>query len=239
MRSKPDENHSSTTEHALVLFSGGQDSTTCLLWALREFKRVDTVAFDYDQRNRIELSCRNSVMDKIKALFPEDANRLGDDRIVSLPFLSTIGESGLFNNADSATSPADMFVPGRNLLFISLASMLAYRNKTGTIVIGVGGPESFPDSSSAFIKAIEPAINLGMDRHFTISTPLVQLEKHDIWNFAHNLGGTSFIDLIRSETHTCYTGDRSALHAWGYGCGLCRACTLRKVGYEKWFNSFD
>ncbi|MFL9876617.1 7-cyano-7-deazaguanine synthase QueC [Paraburkholderia megapolitana] len=239
MKSKSEENHPNTHEHAIVLFSGGQDSTTCLLWALREFKRVDTVAFDYDQRNRIELSCRNDVLDKIKTLFPEDARRLGGDHLINLSFLSTIGESGLFSNANNPAPPTDMFVPGRNILFINLASILAYRNKASTIVIGVSGPESYPDSSFDFIKAMEPAINLGMDRHFTISTPLVELEKHEIWNFAHDLGGTSFIDLIRSETHTCYTGDRNTLHAWGYGCGLCRACILRRAGYEKWFDCFD
>lgn len=236
---KFEEDRSYSNERAIVLFSGGLDSTICLFWALRRFKKVDTVGFDYNQRNRVELACRHGILGKIKPLLPEYANRYGEDHLINLSFLSTIGESALLDNSNSIASTTNMFVPGRNILFINLASILAYRNKAGTLVLGVSGPESYPDSSSDFIKAMEPALNIGMDRHFEISTPLIQLEKHAIWKYAHDLGGTSFVDLIRSETHTCYAGDRTVLHAWGYGCGICRACVLRKTGYEKWFDSFD
>ncbi|CAM5779622.1 7-cyano-7-deazaguanine synthase QueC [Castellaniella caeni] len=228
-----------SARHALVLFSGGQDSTTCLAWALTHFERVETMGFDYGQRHQVELGCRATLRNRIVTLQPDWATRLGDDHLLSVDVLKQLGATAMTDDI-AITTQADglpnTFVPGRNLLFFTLAAALAYRRGLTVLVGGMSQTDysGYPDCRDNTIKALQVALSLGIDRPLTLETPLMWLDKADTWQLAHQLGGTALVELIRTETHTCYLNQRDALHAWGYGCGTCPACQLRAQGYRQW-----
>ena len=224
---------------ALVLFSGGQDSTTCLALALSKYERVETIAFDYRQRHSVELQARLRVLEQIKLQFPQWAHKLGEDHLLDLGVLGQVSETWLTRDVafkmESSGLP-NTFVPGRNLLFLTLAAALAYRRDLQVMVTGVCETDfsGYPDCRDDTMKAMQLALSLGMDKRFLIETPLMWIDKADTWALAANLGGQQLVDLIIEHTHTCYLGDRVHRHVWGYGCGECPACDLRKKGYEKW-----
>ena len=224
---------------ALVLFSGGQDSTTCLAWALSRFDHVETVGFDYRQRHRIELDCRPTTLEALKRNFPIWADRLGDDRVVDLGVIAEISETALTKDLEiqfQANGLPNTFVPGRNILFLTIAGAIAYRKGLKHLVGGMCETDysGYPDCRDDTLKALQATLNLGMESRLVIDTPLMWLDKAAAWALAHELGGDLLVDLIRFETHTCYHGLREQLHEWGYGCGECPACELRKAGYEKY-----
>ncbi|WP_431861916.1 7-cyano-7-deazaguanine synthase QueC [Azospirillum sp.] len=224
---------------ALVLFSGGQDSTVCLAWALDRYPRVETVGFDYGQRHAVELACRGGVRARLAAENPAWAPRLGDDHTVDLRGLSAISDTALTREAEirmTAEGLPNTFVPGRNLIFLAYAAALAYRRGLTHIVGGMCETDysGYPDCRDDTIKAMQVALNLGMDRRFALHTPLMWLDKAETWGLAQRLGGAAFVDLVVEETHTCYLGDRTRRHAWGYGCGTCPACELRARGWERY-----
>jgi 7-cyano-7-deazaguanine synthase len=221
---------------ALVLFSGGQDSTTCLAWALDRFDRVETVGFDYRQRNRIELEARPNVRAALTTAFPHWAQKLGEDHVLDLAALATISDSAMTRDvaiAARADGLPNTFVPGRNLLFLTFAAALAYRRGLKRLVTGVCETDysGYPDCRDDTIKAMQVALNLGMATRLVIDTPLMWVDKAATWRLARDLGGEALVDIIREETHTCYEGDRAHRHDWGYGCGVCPACALRASGY--------
>jgi 7-cyano-7-deazaguanine synthase len=223
---------------ALVLFSGGQDSTTCLAQALSKYERVETLAFDYRQRHVVELQARLTVLQKIREGFPEWAPRLGEDHCLDLGVLGEVSETSLTRDTAfqmEASGLPNTFVPGRNLLFLTLAAALAYRRGLQVIVTGVCETDfsGYPDCRDDTMKAMQLALSLGMDRRFLIETPLMWIDKAATWRLAHDLGGAALVDLIVEHTHTCYVGDRTHRHAWGYGCANCPACDLRARGYER------
>jgi 7-cyano-7-deazaguanine synthase len=231
---------------ALVLFSGGQDSTTCLAHALSRFERVETVAFDYGQRHHVELEARLNVLREIKAQFPQWAPKLGEDHLLDLAVLGKVSETSLTRDTAfkmEASGLPNSFVPGRNLLFLTLAAALAYRRGLQVIVTGVCETDysGYPDCRDDTMKAMQLALSLGMDQRFLIDTPLMWIDKAATWELARDLGnksgvphgGQALVDLIVEHTHTCYLGDRVHRHAWGYGCGTCPACELRAKGFEK------
>jgi 7-cyano-7-deazaguanine synthase len=227
---------------ALVLFSGGQDSTTCLAWALSRFDHVETVGFDYRQRHRIELDCRPTTLEALKRNFPIWADRLGDDRVVDLGVIAEISETALTKDLEiqfQANGLPNTFVPGRNILFLTIAGTIAYRKGLKHLVGGMCETDysGYPDCRDDTLKALQATLNLGMESRLVIDTPLMWLDKAATWALAHELGGDSLVDLIRFETHTCYHGLRQQLHKWGYGCGECPACELRKAGYETYVAS--
>ena len=227
---------------ALVLFSGGQDSTTCLALALSKYERVETIAFDYRQRHSVELQARLRVLEQIKLQFPQWAHKLGDDHLLDLAVLGQVSETSLTRDmafkVESSGLP-NTFVPGRNLLFLTLAAALAYRRDLQVMVTGVCETDfsGYPDCRDDTMKAMQLALSLGMDKRFLIETPLMWIDKADTWALAASLGGQPLVDLIIEHTHTCYLGDRVHRHSWGYGCGTCPACDLRKKGYERWVTS--
>lgn len=223
-------------EGALVLFSGGQDSATCLAWALERFERVETVGFDYGQRHRVELDCRASLCDGLRALKPEWDVRLGEDHTVDLAVLGQISETSLTRDSEIAMQASGLpntFVPGRNLLFLTFAAAIAYRRGLCRIVAGVCETDysGYPDCRDDTIKALQVALNLGMAHRFVLETPLMWIDKPATWQLAEEIGGQPLVDLILAESHSCYLGDRSRRHAWGYGCGECPACDLRRKGW--------
>jgi len=229
-------------ETALVLFSGGQDSTTCLAWALSRFDHVETVGFDYRQRHRIELDCRPTTLEALKRNFPIWADRLGDDRVVDLGVIAEISETALTKDLEiqfQANGLPNTFVPGRNILFLTIAGAIAYRKGLKHLVGGMCETDysGYPDCRDDTLKALQATLNLGMESRLVIDTPLMWLDKAAAWALAHELGGDLLVDLIRFETHTCYHGLREQLHEWGYGCGECPACELRKAGYERYIAS--
>lgn len=224
---------------ALVLFSGGQDSTVCLAWALSRFSRVETVAFDYGQRHAVELDQRHAVLEGLKARFPDWAGRLGEDHELALPELGRLSETSLTRETEIAMTEAGLpstFVPGRNLLFLVYAAALAYRRGILTLVGGMCETDysGYPDCRDETLQTLSRAVSLGMDTAFAIETPLMWIDKAGTWALAHELGGGALVDLIVEDTHTCYLGDRSRSHAWGKGCGTCPACMLRAKGWESW-----
>jgi 7-cyano-7-deazaguanine synthase len=229
----------SSDQGALVLFSGGQDSTTCLAWALARYERVETVAFDYGQRHAIELECRLQVQAKIRQQFPQWAHKLGQDHLLPIPVLGAISETSLTREKaieiESSGLP-NAFVPGRNLLFLTLAAALAYRRDLRHLVTGVCETDysGYPDCRDGTMQAMQQALNLGMEADFAIDTPLMWLNKAQTWGLAQDLGGADFVELIRHETHSCYLGDHTHQHDWGYGCGTCPACVLRAQGWQQW-----
>jgi len=231
---------------ALVLFSGGQDSTTCLAHALSRYERVETVAFDYGQRHHVELDARLNVLREIKSQFPQWASRLGEDHLLDLAVLGKVSETSLTRDTAfkmEASGLPNTFVPGRNLLFLTLAAALAYRRGLQVIVTGVCETDysGYPDCRDDTMKAMQLALSLGMDQRFLIETPLMWIDKAATWELARDIGnqsgtpqgGEALVDLIVEHTHTCYLGDRVHRHAWGYGCGSCPACELRARGFEK------
>jgi 7-cyano-7-deazaguanine synthase len=223
---------------ALVLFSGGQDSTTCLAWALDRFQKVETVGFDYRQRHSIELACRSTVLDAFRADFPQWSERLGEDHLVDLGVLGSVSETALTRDVEIKMLENNLpntFVPGRNILFLTFAACVAYRRGLKHIVGGMCETDfsGYPDCRDDTIKALQIALNLGMEQRFVLHTPLMWIDKAATWGLAEKLGGTSLIDTILEHTHTCYNGDRAHRHAWGFGCGTCPACELRGAGFEK------
>jgi 7-cyano-7-deazaguanine synthase len=230
---------SSSTDAALVLFSGGQDSTVCLAWALERFARVETVGFDYGQRHRAELDARTRVRERIMALRPAWAERLGEDHLVCLDALAAISETALTRDVAIEIGESGLpttFVPGRNLVFLAFAGALAYRRGLKHLVAGMCETDfsGYPDCRDDTIKAMQLALNLGMERRFVIDTPVMWLDKAAVFALGHEIGGDALIDLLVEDTHTCYLGDRSRRHDWGYGCGECPACRLRAQGFAKW-----
>ena len=224
--------------NALVLFSGGQDSTTCLALALSRYDRVETIAFDYGQRHVVELQARLRVLAEIKAQFPQWAPRLGEDHLLDLAVLGQVSETSLTRDTAFAmeqTGLPNTFVPGRNLLFLTLAAALAYRRGLEVIVTGVCETDysGYPDCRDDSMKAMQLALSLGMDKRFLIETPLMWIDKAETWRLAQQLGGQPLVDLIVEHTHTCYLGDRSHRQDWGYGCGTCPACDLRAKGFAR------
>jgi 7-cyano-7-deazaguanine synthase len=229
---------------ALVLFSGGQDSTTCLAHALSRYERVETVAFDYGQRHHVELDARLNVLRELRQQFPAWAPKLGEDHLLDLSVLGKVSETSLTRDTAfqmEASGLPNTFVPGRNLLFLTLAAALAYRRGLQVLVTGVCEIDysGYPDCRDDTMKAMQLALSLGMDQRFLIETPLMWIDKAATWEMARALGahsgqpegGQALVDLIVEHTHTCYLGDRSHRHAWGYGCGSCPACELRARGY--------
>ena len=222
---------------ALVLFSGGQDSTTCLAQALKRYQRVETIAFDYRQRHSVELDARLVVLQQLREQFPEWAGKLGEDHLLDLGVLGQVSETSLTRDTafkmESSGLP-NTFVPGRNLLFLTLAAALAYRRGLEVLVTGVCETDfsGYPDCRDDTMKAMQLALSLGMDKRFLIETPLMWIDKADTWRLADSLGGKKLVDLIVEHTHTCYLGDREHRHAWGYVCGECPACELRARGFS-------
>ncbi|MEN3289955.1 MAG: 7-cyano-7-deazaguanine synthase [Bradyrhizobium sp.] len=224
---------------ALVLFSGGQDSATCLAWALDRFARVETIGFDYGQRHAIELDCRARLLDGIKELRPDWAGRLGDNHTLDIPTLAAISDTALTRDVAiemGADGLPNTFVPGRNLVFLTFAAALAYRRGISHIVGGMCETDysGYPDCRDETIKALNAALNLGMAKTFELHTPLMWLSKAATWQLAHDLGGAGLVDLIRADSHTCYLGERGAQHDWGHGCGTCPACELRAKGWREY-----
>lgn len=227
------------SDGALVLFSGGQDSATCLAWALERFERVETLGFEYGQRHRVELDCREGFRDGVVALSPEWAARLGEDHTLRLDALGEISDTALTGDAEIRMREDGLpntFVPGRNLVFLTFAAALAYRRGLRHIVAGMCETDysGYPDCRDDTIKALQVALNLGMERRFVLHTPLMWRDKAATWELAAALGGEALVELILERTHTCYLGDRTQRHPWGYGCGTCPACELRRNGWERY-----
>jgi 7-cyano-7-deazaguanine synthase len=223
--------------HAMVLFSGGQDSTTCLAWALDRYQHVETIGFDYGQRHAVELECRQTVLASLREQFPDWARKLGDDHMLDLSILGQISDTALTAGKAiemQTNGLPNTFVPGRNLLFFTLAAAVAYRRGLQVLVGGMCETDysGYPDCRDSTLKALQVAIALGMDQPLVIEAPLMWIDKAQTWQMASHLGGEQLINLIRTDTHTCYLGDRQTLHEWGYGCGNCPACDLRRTGYE-------
>jgi 7-cyano-7-deazaguanine synthase len=224
---------------ALVLFSGGQDSTTCLAWALERYERVETVGFDYRQRHRVELDCRGPILAELRRRFPAWAPKLGEDHLLDLAVLPQLGETALTSEVEIATQKSGLpntFVPGRNIVFFALAAALAYRRGIRTLVGGMCETDfsGYPDCRDDTIKATQVALGLGMDTRFILETPLMWIDKAATWKLAEDLGGDSLLKIIQENSHTCYLGDRKQKHEWGYGCGRCPACKLRSEGYARY-----
>jgi 7-cyano-7-deazaguanine synthase len=223
---------------ALVLFSGGQDSTTCLAWALDRFPVVETIGFDYGQRHLVEMSCRAPVRDMMRGSNALWAERLGEDHVVGLASLGEVSNTALTRDVaiemDESGLP-NTFVPGRNLVFLTFAAAVAYRRGLRHIVAGMCETDysGYPDCRDDTIKALQVALNLGMQRRFVLHTPLMWIDKAATWRLAAELGGEAFVSLIVEATHTCYRGQRDVLHDWGHGCGDCPACALRAAGYAR------
>lgn len=229
-------------ESALVLFSGGQDSTVCLVWALERFSRVETIGFDYGQRHAVELCVRPRIRERIAALDAGWASRLGEDHVVQVEALAAISETAL--TRDTAIAIADgglptTFVPGRNLIFFAFAGALAYRRGAKHLVAGMCETDysGYPDCRDDTVKAMQLALNLGMERRFVLHTPLMWIDKAETFALAQKLGGDALVELLVEETHSCYLGERTARHVWGFGCGECPACRLRAGGFARWMET--
>jgi 7-cyano-7-deazaguanine synthase len=225
-------------EGALVLFSGGQDSTTCLAWALDRYPRVETLGFDYGQRHRIELDCRDTLRTRLRAMNPAWSTRLGEDHSLALPTLAALSDTALTRDTEiamAANGLPNTFVPGRNLLFLTYAAALATRRGLRHIVGGMCETDysGYPDCRDDTIKALQVALNLGMASHFVLHTPLMWIDKAETWRLARQLGGDALVRLILEDTHTCYRGERGPMHPWGHGCGTCPACELRAAGWQR------
>lgn len=227
---------------ALVLFSGGQDSTTCLAWALQRYEHVETIGFDYGQRHCVELQCRQQVLQRLRADFPEWGARLGEDHMLNLSVLGAISDTALTSEraiAFGQNGLPNTFVPGRNLLFFNFAAAVAYRRGLQVLVGGMCETDysGYPDCRDNTLKALQVAMSLGMDSPMVVETPLMWIDKASTWALAAQLGGSKFVELLINDTHTCYQGDHVSKHAWGFGCGTCPACELRAKGYEQFTNS--
>ncbi len=230
-------------DKCLVLFSGGQDSSTCLAWAVQNFTKTETIGFDYGQRHSIELDCREQIFNALRRNFPEWDHKLGEDHLHSIPTLGNISETALTRDTEITFATGGLpntFVPGRNLLFLTLAAAIAYRQNIRHIVLGVGEVDysGYPDCRKEAISAMESALNIGMDFKFVLHTPLMGLDKTEVWEMADQIGGPALTDIITEYSHSCYLGDRTLRHDWGYGCGTCPACRLRAAGHEGFIQKF-
>lgn len=224
-------------ESALVLFSGGQDSTICLTWALARFERVETIGFDYGQRHKVELECRASVRRRLGEAFPQWRRRLGEDHTLGLDALAAVSDTALTRDAEIEMGEHGLpttFVPGRNLVFLTFAAAVAYRRGHRHLVGGMCETDfsGYPDCRDDTLKAMQVALNLGMEKRFVLHTPLMWIDKAATWTLAEELGGDALLRIVVEETHTCYLGARDTRHEWGYGCGVCPACELRAKGYR-------
>lgn len=224
---------------ALVLFSGGQDSATCLAWALSRYGHVETLGFDYGQRHRVELECRTKLREGLLAMQEQWPGRLGDDHLLHVDVLGQLGASAMTDDVAiemQADGLPNTFVPGRNLLFFTLAAALAYRRGLDVLVGGMSQTDysGYPDCRDNTLKALQVALSLGVDRPLTLETPLMWVDKADTWALTHALGGDALVELVRRDSHSCYLGQRAQFHSWGYGCGECPACLLRARGWEQW-----
>lgn len=221
---------------ALVLFSGGQDSTTCLAWALERYDHVETIGFDYGQRHVVELECRKKVLERLRSRFPHWAPKLGDDHMLDLSVLGQISDTALTQDKAIAFGKSGLpntFVPGRNILFFTFAATVAYRRGLEVLVGGMCETDysGYPDCRDNTLKSLQVAMSLGLDSPMVVETPLMWLDKAATWEMARDLGGEALVELIQQDTHTCYKGDRSKQYDWGYGCGDCPACELRSKGF--------
>jgi 7-cyano-7-deazaguanine synthase len=222
-----------------VLFSGGQDSAVCLAWALSRFGRVETIGFDYRQRHRVELECRTVFLKKLREVFPAWSAKLGEDHLLDLGVLGEVSDTALTRDQEIGFAKSGLpstFVPGRNLVFLTFAGAVAYRRGIDALIGGMCETDysGYPDCRRTTMDALSSALTLGMDRSTPIETPLMYLDKAQTWDLAAQLGSMPLIDLIVEDTHTCYLGDRTHRHEWGYGCGTCPACELRANGWETW-----
>jgi 7-cyano-7-deazaguanine synthase len=229
------------SKRALVLFSGGQDSTACLAWALDRYDHVETIGFDYGQRHAIELTQRKVVIEELRSNFPQWGAKLGEDHIVDLKTLGQLSDTALTSGAQIAYEKNGLpntFVPGRNLLFLTYAAAVGYRRELNILVGGMCETDfsGYPDCRDDTIKAMQVALSLGMGQRFTLETPLMWIDKAQTWDLAHALGGAALVELVIEHTHTCYLGERNERHAWGYGCSKCPACALRAKGYNTFRN---
>ena len=226
-------------DRALVLLSGGQDSTVCLAWALDRFAHVETIGFDYGQKHRVELDVRPNVLAAIRRGFPAWAEKLGEDHLIDLTVLGRMSDTALTRDVAirfEANGLLNTFVPGRNLLFLTFAAATAYRRDLRRLVAGVCETDysGYPDCRDDTMKAMQLALNLGMASRFVVETPLMWIDKAETWRLAERLGGLGLVELVRRETHSCYHGDREHFHDWGFGCGECPACRLRAEGYRRY-----
>jgi 7-cyano-7-deazaguanine synthase len=224
-------------EGALVLFSGGQDSTTCLAWALARFSAVETIGFDYGQRHRVELDCRTRIIARLRHELPQWGAKLGEDYVVDLAVLGQLSETALTRDAEIAFAGSGLpntFVPGRNLLFFTFAAAIGYHRGLRHLVGGMCETDysGYPDCRDDTLKSLQATLSLGMDHRFAIHTPLMWRDKRATWELARELGGDRLVELIREDSHSCYLGERGVAHDWGYGCGECPACELRRKGWE-------
>ena len=227
------------SEKALVLFSGGQDSTVCLAWALDRFAHVETVGFDYGQRHEVEMQCRQTVRDEITRQFPDWKSRLGEDHVVDMSALGALSETALTRDVElemQENGLPNTFVPGRNLLFFTYAAALGYRRGVTSLVGGMCETDysGYPDCRDKTLRSLESTLRLGTETDFSIEAPLMFLTKAETWQLAEKLGGRKLVDLVTEHTHSCYLGERGIRHEWGYGCGSCPACELRARGYDEW-----
>lgn len=235
--SQPD--HVPADRSALVLFSGGQDSTTCLAWALAHFDRVETVGFDYGQRHNVEMQVRLKVLERLREVHEPARLRLGEDHVVDLKGFGAVAESSLTRDQEMKMSERGLpnsFVPGRNLVFFVYAAAVADRRAIDHLVGGMCETDfsGYPDCRKDTLEAMENVLRLGIERPYVIDTPLMYLTKAETWEMTHELGGEALVELMLEETHTCYMGVRDKRHDWGYGCGTCPACELRAKGFAQW-----
>jgi 7-cyano-7-deazaguanine synthase len=226
-------------KRSLVLLSGGQDSATCLFWALKNYDYVETIGFNYGQRHSIELEIRLEFIKELKKDFPDLSLKLGEDHLINATNLSSIGDTAMTSDIEiemSSSGLPNTFVPGRNLYFFTLASAVAYRRNLSFLVGGMCETDysGYPDCRRETMDALQSTLSLGTDKEFEVITPLMWIDKAKTWEMALDLGGNKLINIIKNYTHTCYIGDRSQLNDWGFGCGQCPACELRKKGYIKW-----
>lgn len=224
---------------ALVLFSGGQDSATCLAWALDRYQRVETIGFNYGQRHSVELACRSAFLLTLRERYPNWRDKLGEDHMLDMSLLGQVSDTALTQSKTIAFERSGLpntFVPGRNLLFFTFAAALAYRRELSVLVGGMCETDysGYPDCRDDTLKALQVALSLGLDSRMVLETPLMWIDKAATWRLAKQLGGQELVSLILEETHTCYLGDRSQRHPWGYGCGSCPACDLRRTGFESY-----
>ena len=226
-------------ENAIVLFSGGQDSATCLVWALSKFSNVETIGFDYGQNHSIELEVRQTFLENLRSRFPDMTKSLGKDHLVDLSVLGAISDTALTGEREIKMNEAGLpntFVPGRNLLFLTIAAAVGYRRNAKHLIGGMCETDysGYPDCRDDTLKSLQVTLGLGMDMRYVLHTPLMWIDKAETWRMASDLGGAGLVDLIIKDTHTCYRGDRNTLHAWGYGCNDCPACELRASGWNSY-----
>lgn len=242
MNTPPPNQFTESAKKALVLFSGGQDSTTCLAWALNHYDKVETIGFSYGQRHAVELTVRPGILQKIRNFSEEWNKKLGEDHVCDLSLISALSETAMTSDVEirmMENGLPNTFVPGRNLMFLMVAAMLAYRRGLDVLVGGMCETDfsGYPDCRDDAIKAMQLALNIGMDTHLNLVTPLMWKNKKETWKLAAELGGQELVDLIVNETHTCYVGEHDKLNAWGFGCGECPACKLRKKGFEEFIST--